>query len=592
MNLHNSYSNKATDLQSEIVSLRRQTKGFVAIELTTFGLTAALLLIFWIGGYDVQGGWGLLAAALLAVLVYFAVRSRDVCSSTRLEECEALLEVYEGELAALGGDFSHFDDGRRYTDSHHPYSTDLDLFGPESLFHRMNRTVTTGGSERLAALLAETRVPAVNEIAERSHSICNLSTQEELRTTFIAQKRQGVVDTTAVKRSLDEVQDITIPTIASSNWMLAVATLLLLVFYSLLLAVILGLASVGLLLSWGLLEVLFAVLCCSKALRETNRATSGIHKSLKTYHKLMELTPGLQQASPALHSLEEIIASIDRRNEFWVLFSNALFLSDIFIIRRFILWRRRYLKQIPSWIETVSRFDALVSMGTFHYNNPEATSAEVEPGEDIVFEAHQLWHPFLGEKAVRNDFSISDGHYYLITGANMAGKSTFLRAVGINCLLARCGLPVFAKHLRLSAFALFTSMRTTDDLQHGISYFNAELLRLEQLLQAVRGTSARTLIILDEILRGTNSLDKLNGSRLFLETIASQPVTGIIATHDLELSQMASVHPERFHNYCFEIQLSDSVTYSYRITPGVARNQNATYLLKRMLETIFPAEQK
>ena len=237
---------------------------------------------------------------------------------------------------------------------------------------------------------------------------------------------------------------------------------------------------------------------------------------------------------------------------------------------------------IPQWIEAVSRYDALVSLATFCFNHPEASDAEVLDSEDIVFDAQGLWHPFLGATAVRNDFRLNDGHYYIITGANMAGKSTFLRSVGINVLLARMGLPVFAEHLRCSSFALFTSMRTTDDLAHGISYFNAELLRLQQLLEAVKG-NAHTLIILDEILKGTNSLDKLNGSRLFLEAVSELPVTGIIATHDLELSRMADEHPDRFHNLCFEIQLSDHITYTYHITPGVARNQNATYLLRQLL---------
>jgi DNA mismatch repair ATPase MutS len=295
-------------------------------------------------------------------------------------------------------------------------------------------------------------------------------------------------------------------------------------------------------------------------------------------------------AIEAFRTLEDIVASIDRRNEFWIFLSNALFMADVFIVRRFLAWKERYQQHIPEWIEAVSRYDALVSLATFRFNHPEATDAEVVEADAIVFEAQALWHPFLGTKAVRNDFRLDDGHYYIITGANMAGKSTFLRSVGINCLLARVGLPVFAERLRLSLFALFTSMRTTDDLQHGISYFNAELLRLQQLLQTIQnphsgknGRELHTLIILDEILKGTNSLDKLNGSRLFLETITALPVTGIIATHDLELSRMAESHPSRFHNFCFEIQLSDTITYTYRISPGVARNQNATHLLRQLL---------
>jgi len=157
-----------------------------------------------------------------------------------------------------------------------------------------------------------------------------------------------------------------------------------------------------------------------------------------------------------------------------------------------------------------------------------------------------------------------------------------LRSLGINYVLALNGMPVFASRFSVSLFTLFSSMRTTDDLANGISYFNAELLRLKQLMVHCR-QSAHTLIILDEILKGTNSLDKLNGSRLFLQTISLLPVTGIIATHDLELSRMADENPEHFHNFCFEIQLSSDITYTYKITPGVARNQNATYLLKKIL---------
>lgn len=191
---------------------------------------------------------------------------------------------------------------------------------------------------------------------------------------------------------------------------------------------------------------------------------------------------------------------------------------------------------------------------------------------------------------MKNDFTIKDDNYYIITGANMAGKSTFLRSLGVNYILAMAGMPVFADQLKISRFRLFSSMRTTDDLTHGISYFNAELIRLEELLKFCKESGEgnkeplRTLIILDEILKGTNSLDKLNGSRKFLEAIAKQPVSGIIATHDLELSKMENDASGKFHNYCFEIDLGTDVTYTYKIQKGVARNQNATFLLNKILE--------
>ena len=281
--------------------------------------------------------------------------------------------------------------------------------------------------------------------------------------------------------------------------------------------------------------------------------------------------------------MSEILKSLDRRGNFiGLIIFNMFALSDYFLVRRFLKWQRMYMQSIGVWVDCVSQIDALVSMAVFRFNEPEAVEAEVVDAGRVLYDAKGLYHPFLGSKAVRNDFTINDGEYYIITGANMAGKSTFLRSVGVNYVLAMNGMPVFADSLRVSAFNLFTSMRTSDDLSRGISYFNAELLRLKQLLDCCRKAD-RTLIILDEILKGTNSLDKLNGSRLFLQAVAKLKVTGIIATHDLELSKMEDDCPQRFHNWCFEIELADNISYTYKITRGVARNQNATFLLKGIL---------
>ncbi|MBR1681767.1 MAG: DNA mismatch repair protein MutS [Bacteroidaceae bacterium] len=609
-NLRAFYDEKAAALRREVAVLRQRSRSFVVGELAAFGAAVALA-VTWIA---TEASWPVLLAAGVAGGIYLWIRSRDMRSSDRLETCEGLLSVYEGELAALDGDFSRFDDGSRYADQHHEFTMNLDVFGRESLYQRIDRTATTGGADFLAARLAETSVPSPEEIRQRREAINALAADESLRTAFMAQGRDasagsrgpapaGKVDTAAVLRAIAAVQDISISSFAATPAALLLAVLLLGGFYALLAAAILGFIGAGAVMAWAVLEVLVASLLFARPLRLTSRATNGILKSLRSYRRLIILAA--PAGEKAFCILERIVASIDRRNEFWIFISNALFLADLFIVHRFLRWRRSYLTRLPEWIDEVSCFDALVSMATFRYNHPEATDAEVVASPAIVFEAEELWHPFLGAEAVRNDFRLDDGHYYIITGANMAGKSTFLRTVGINVLLARCGLPVFARRLRLSPFALFTSMRTTDDLQHGISYFNAELLRLRQLLEAVTPSqpdrslrrdsiatppppSSHTLIILDEILKGTNSLDKLNGSRLFLEAVSALPVTGIIATHDLELSRMADEHPDRFHNHCFEIQLADDITYSYRITPGVARNQNATYLLRQFLSSLAP----
>ena len=349
---------------------------------------------------------------------------------------------------------------------------------------------------------------------------------------------------------------------------------------------------------WGMFNFMFSFLCGHKYMRVISGLIAKVHTQVDGYLQVLKLIDKaefrsaelqalkkkLSGAEESFEQLELILQKIDNRsNEVGVFIFNSFALIDITIIRLFLRWQHAYEQRTDEWIGTLNLFDALVSMGNYRLNEDRAVQAEISGDDRVVYEAKGLYHPFLGEQAVANDFNILDHEYYIITGANMAGKSTFLRSIGINYLLAMNGLPVFARQLRVSVFHLFTSMRTTDDLTHGISYFNAELLRLKQLLSSL-DERVPSLIILDEILKGTNSLDKLNGSRLFLQHIAGRNVTGVIATHDLELSKLEDEQPARFHNCCFEIGLGEDITYSYKITKGVARNQNATFLLKGILK--------
>ena len=397
---------------------------------------------------------------------------------------------------------------------------------------------------------------------------------------------------------------------------LVVAFLCLGMSYGLIAGTIWGSVSGTLVLMWIFFLISLTLIVLSRPLSLVNKTIHFILPSLSKYIGLIILIMESQlksaeigeikakfqmqndDAVTAFNQLKSILDDLDKRNSIWIFLSNMLYLSDFFIVRRYLKWQQNYMANIEDWIDAVSHFDALVSMATFRFNEPDSRDAEIVDVEQspsafnkVVYQARGLYHPFLGAKAVRNDFNVEDKHYYIVTGANMAGKSTFLRALGINCVLAFSGMPVFAETLQISCFALFSSMRTTDNLNQGISYFNAELLRLKQLIAYCKEHRS-TFIILDEILKGTNSLDKLNGSRLFLEYISSLPVTGVVATHDLELSRLSEERPDRFSNYCFEIQLSDKINYTYKISDGVACNQNATYLLKNILEDEFLHETK
>jgi len=591
------YTGRIAALTEEIRQLNKHNRLVVVLELSAIALAVGCVV-----AYTMWSNAAALVVAALFIAAYVTIRRRDGRNSRRSDEKESLRSVYQKELSYLGGDYSGFPSGEQYANPRHEFSLDLDIFGPQSLFHRINRTVTTGGSDFLASELAETRVRTIGEIEARREVIRELSEREPLRTAFMAQGRGRQIDTADILEALRAVQQLKISHLAAHRFTYIVAVGSIIVFYGLLAGAIFGPLSGALPMLWVLLQMLAVYLLFGRTLKRINRSINIILPRLGTYVNMImlivtsdlksregrdiirQLSANKQDALKSFRLLKGIINALDQRNEIWVPISNALYLADYFIVRRFLLWQDRYMGHIEEWIAAVSHFDALVSMATFRYNEPMATDAELVDADEVVYEARGLYHPFLGAKAVRNDFTIADRHYYIVTGANMAGKSTFLRSVGINYVLASCGMPVFADSLRLSLFSLFSSMRTTDDLAHGISYFNAELLRLQQLIETCR-QNRHTLIILDEILKGTNSLDKLNGSRLFLQSVSALPVTGIIATHDLELSKMQQQYPDRFHNYCFEIRLSDEITYTYRLTEGVARNQNATYLLKNILKS-------
>ena len=591
------YIERIKTLTDEIYQLNKHNRLVIVLELMAIALAVGCIV-----AYTMWSSIVALVVAALFIAAYVAIRWKDSNNSRLSEQKESIRSVYQKEVAYLNGDFSGFPSGEQYVNPHHEFTLDLDIFGPQSLFNRINRTVTTGGSDFLAKELGETRVRSIDEIEKRHEAIRELSEKESLRTAFLAQGRGRQINTTAIMEALQEVQQLHISHLAAHKLIFIAAIGSIIVFYGLLAGAVFGPLSASLPMLWVLLQITAVYLLFGRTLKRINQSINIILPRLGTYVSMImqivtsdlksqegrniigKLSADEQDALKSFRLLKGIINDLDQRNEVWVPISNALYLADYFIVRRFLLWQDRYMMRIEDWIDAVSHFDALVSMATFRYNEPEATDAELVNADKVVYEACGLYHPFLGKKAVRNDFSISDQHYYIVTGANMAGKSTFLRSVGINYVLACCGMPVFADRLRVSLFSLFSSMRTTDDLAHCISYFNAELLRLQQLIETCR-QNRHTLIILDEILKGTNSLDKLNGSRLFLQSVSALPITGIIATHDLELSKMEQEYPDRFHNYCFEILISDEITYTYRLSEGVARNQNATYLLKNILKT-------
>lgn len=516
----------------------------------------------------------------------------------RKEWLETQARIIQEELQALSGDYSSFEDGKEYVNPEHPYSFDLDIFGRRSLFQSINRTSTFFGKNRLAKWLQnhlhektsiEKRQEMVREISE--HTLF----REQFRVAGLVHHGQSSDGEKIQAWSQSPAQYLHAGWVKSFIWGIPVINSLLLI------TSLAGWTSFSWLgLSFGIFLVLsFGIIKRATYIQETYGKQL---KSLNGYARLIALakaenwkSAGMQELmerfnlngqSPiqALQQLSKELDRLDLRNNqfLYVLLEGSIFfqLQEIVRIER---WKARYGQHISKWLETVGELDALCSLGTFTYNHPQYTYPELTE-KPFCFLATQMGHPLMpASQCVKNDATIPSRPFFLIiTGANMAGKSTYLRTIGVNYLLACIGAPVCCERLKLYPNQLITSLRTSDSLSDNESYFFAELKRLKRIIDLLN-QGQQLFIILDEILKGTNSMDKQKGSFDLIRQFMQLKANGIIATHDLLLGSLIKQFPEEIRNYCFEADIKENeLTFSYKLREGVAQNMNACFLMKKM----------
>lgn len=516
----------------------------------------------------------------------------------RKEWLETQARIIQEELQALSGDYSSFEDGKEYVNPEHPYSFDLDIFGRRSLFQSINRTCTFFGKVRLAEWLQnhlhkktsiEKRQEMVREISE--HTLF----REQFRVAGLVHHGQSSDGEKIQAWSQSPAQYLHAGWVKTFIWGVPVINSLLLITS---LAGWISFSWLG--LSFGIFLVLsFGIIKRATYIQETYGKQL---KSLNGYARLIALakaenwkSAGMQELmerfnlngqSPiqALQQLSKELDRLDLRNNqfLYVLLEGSIFfqLQEIVRIER---WKVRYGQHISEWLETVGELDALCSLGTFAYNHPQYTYPELTE-KPFCFLATQMGHPLMpASQCVKNDATIPSRPFFLIiTGANMAGKSTYLRTIGVNYLLACIGAPVCCERLKLYPNQLITSLRTSDSLSDNESYFFAELKRLKRIIDLLN-QGQQLFIILDEILKGTNSMDKQKGSFDLIRQFMQLKANGIIATHDLLLGSLIKQFPEEIRNYCFEADIKENeLTFSYKLREGVAQNMNACFLMKKM----------
>lgn len=592
MNPKNHYTERLSLTKGQLQQVKKQIFRISMLRLTLFIAGVAGIYFFF------SQTPLLIVCICLTFLPLFILVKIHNRFFIRKEWLETQARIIQEELQALSGDYSSFEDGKEYVNPEHPYSFDLDIFGRRSLFQSINRTCTFFGKDRLAKWLQnhlhektsiEKRQEMVREISE--HTLF----REQFRVAGLVHHGQSSDAEKIQAWSQSPAQYLHAGWVKAFIWGVPVINSLLLI------TSLIGWTSFSCLgLSFGIFLVLsFGIIKRATYIQETYGKQL---KSLNGYARLIALAKAedwksagmlelmerfnLNGQSPvqALQQLSKELDRLDLRNNqfLYVLLEGSIFfqLQEIVRIER---WKVRYGQHISEWLETVGELDALCSLGTFAYNHPQYTYPELTE-KPFYFLATQMGHPLMPvSQCVKNDATIPSRPFFLIiTGANMAGKSTYLRTIGVNYLLACVGAPVCCERLKLHPNQLITSLRTSDSLSDNESYFFAELKRLKHIIDLLN-QGQQLFIILDEILKGTNSMDKQKGSFDLIRQFMQLKANGIIATHDLLLGSLIKQFPEEIRNYCFEADIKDNeLTFSYKLREGVAQNMNACFLMKKM----------
>jgi DNA mismatch repair ATPase MutS len=456
--------------------------------------------------------------------------------------------------------------------------------------------VTTRGKKHLASLLNQSQ-RSVSEITSKQAAIQELAEELDWRQNFMARGAE-----TVSQRNSNQIEDSIGQQITLKSALLLKILLMILPPLTVLL---IALNITGVVEKSFYLIPVFSqwaiFLVYSKTISKFNKQFESQSKLLSQYADLLwqieskdfksdylinlkaNLSVKGKTASLITSELQKILNEFDyRQNILVALVLNSVFLWDVRCLTKLNNWQQNYATDLPQWFEVIAEMDALVSLANCNYNHPEWVTPEVSPSE-FTFNTENLGHPLIDEKrCVSNSFQlINQDQITIITGANMAGKSTFLRTVGVNLILASNGCKVCASTFEFSPIRIYTNMRTSDNLMNDESYFYAELLRLQSMLNLLR-SGENLFVIIDEMLKGTNSVDKLNGSKELIHQLISLNTHGIVATHDLGLTELAQ-NITSIKNQCFEVQLhNDELNFDYKLTNGVTRTMNATFLMKKM----------
>lgn len=592
MDLRGVYRQRKATFENEQAAKAKRSWQIGTARLLLFAAMVYCLIRLFGSSFEATGWWWAFLG-LLPIFIGLLRWHQDVIDAKAL--IDELLALNQRELDALTGNTANWAGGEEYRDPLHPFSGDLDLFGTNSLFVQLDRTATARGRAYLAAQLTQP-LQEVAAIEERQQTFQALAPMIDFRQNFGAKGR-------LIEDNLQDAERL-------ERWATEPTKLHQSAFWKIMRWVmpLLSLGALGYFIwSFDWRPLLVTTFVNILLLRALNQYTNAEHQLLGKRQSVLRLyvtlleeaqrqnfppTATLQRiqktansAQQGLEQLSNIVNYFDQRLNVLVgLGLNLLVLYDLQCLFALERWKKQHHAQLKPWLLEVAELDALISWSTWVYNHPDFSFPQLEKSGNLYVQATALGHPLIPTtERVDNDVDLGNPQQvYVVTGSNMAGKSTFLRAVALNVLLAQCGAPVCAQSMRCSIMELWTSMRVQDSVQQNTSYFQAELLRLQAIIQHLQ-TGVPTFLVLDEILKGTNSDDKLLGSQLLVRYFLTFHCLALVATHDLELGELAQELPQAVQNLCFEsIIEEDDLLFDYQLREGIAKNKNATFLMRQM----------
>ena len=505
-----------------------------------------------------------------------------------------IVHINKKAIKRINGTWREFEDkGEEFLEDNHGFASDLDVFGASSLFQWINSTNTKFGRRKLASILKINKLPSKEEVIERQNAIKELSEK-------IAWRDKLIIESTFNNTCKDDVEELIawakdkkrvgpslriIPYLCIIITFIAILMVLIKIIpFSYLLLVFMFNYLVVKLLTKNLVEVVNIFHKHQKDIEAYSNLLSLIEDENFESNYLKYLKSRLNNkeninCKKEMKSLKSLIDWLgDSSSNAYYLLLNVTILSDTFIIRNLEAWREKNGEYLEEWLEVMGEFEALSSISSIAYNFENFTYPTILDESEVY--GVNIGHPMIGERAVSNSFSLKGKEKVaLITGSNMSGKSTFLRTIGLNILLSYIGAPTFSEDFNCGIFNIYTCMRTKDNLEESISSFYAEILRIKYLIEAAKN-GEKVFFLLDEIFKGTNSMDRHEGAKVLIKQLVSCGGIGLVSTHDLELCELEKTE-KWLVNYNFrEYYENNKIKFDYKLRCGGSTTRNAIHLMK------------